>query len=130
VSAPGREEAAWPGLVDTAVIEQLRELAQASEPSLFVEILQTYLTNVEQKLASLRRAVARGDMSSVRETCHSLQGTSGQLGAYGVAAVAKKLEALGAAGTVAGSLEVLEQLEQVCGRTRVEVEHYLRGATP
>jgi CheY-like chemotaxis protein/HPt (histidine-containing phosphotransfer) domain-containing protein len=112
-AAPRREPAvpgptaAEPGTIDRATFDHLR----TSMGGAFVaELIDTFGEDARELMATLRRALAAGDLDAFRRAAHSLKSTSESLGATGLAALARDLEGAARAGTLEGVEGPLRQL--------------------
>ncbi|MEA2264540.1 MAG: two-component system, sensor histidine kinase and response regulator, partial [Solirubrobacteraceae bacterium] len=101
-----------PELLDEAVI---RELGFEAED--LADLLAMYFDQAARQLLDLRGAVGRGEAGEVRETAHSLKGSSATLGAVRVAHLAAELETLARAGDLTGADALLATLADVFEQT-------------
>jgi HPt (histidine-containing phosphotransfer) domain-containing protein len=69
-----------------------RELQQAAGEDFVAELVATYLEEAPKMLASLRSALAAGDVDAFRRAAHSLKSNSLTFGAQGLAGLARTLE--------------------------------------
>ena len=76
-------------LIDHAVIEQL--FAILSEQETYI-ILSSCLTDVEQRVASIRALKMPEDMDQFKWNAHDLKTSSGQIGAIGLQQLAEEVE--------------------------------------
>lgn len=106
------------GPVDLQVIAILRGIQTDEEPRFFAELVDTFLTDLEERLHALRTAAAAGDGERVRSVSHTLKGSTGNLGATRLSALAGQMEAAGRAGATAEIESLLSQLESEARRVR------------
>jgi CheY-like chemotaxis protein len=93
--------------VDRTAVEQLT----ATMGGPFVaELIDTFVEDGRQLVATLRRALAETDVDAFRRAAHSLKSNGETLGATGLAALARELESLARAGNLHGVGERLEPL--------------------
>ncbi|MFC0676709.1 response regulator [Lysobacter korlensis] len=118
--APAADEA-LPTL-DANVVAQLRELAQASDPTLLSQIFEAFQADTAQRIRTLREASAEADADLLRRTAHALKGASSNIGAARMAALAQSLETLGRLGTVTGSDPLIDQLQAAYEQVRAAIE--------
>jgi PAS domain S-box-containing protein len=99
---------AGPGsTLDRKTVEQLA----ASMGAAFAgELIDTFVEDGRELIATLRRSLAGADLDGFRRAAHSLKSTSETLGASGVAALARELEAIARAGSLEGAAARLEPL--------------------
>lgn len=57
--------------------------------------MQAFSELVDEKLAEIDQALARGDMMAIRRVAHALRSSAGNVGACAVAALTRRIEALG-----------------------------------
>ena len=74
------------------------------------ELIDTFVEDGRELIATLRRALAAGDLDAFRRAAHSLKSNSETLGAAGLAAPARELEAMARAGSLDGAGDRLEPL--------------------
>jgi HPt (histidine-containing phosphotransfer) domain-containing protein len=102
----GEAPAASPA-VDRAAFERLT----ATMGREFVaELIDTFLQDGREQIATLRRALAGRDLDAFRRAAHSLKSNSDTLGATGLAVLARELEALARGGSLDGAAERMEPL--------------------
>ena len=80
------------------------------------ELIETFVEDARELVATLRRALAEADVDAFRRAAHSLKSTSETLGAVGLAALARELEAMARAGSLQGAAERIEPLVAGYGR--------------
>jgi CheY-like chemotaxis protein len=74
------------------------------------ELIDTFVEDTRELMATLRRALAETDLDAFRRAAHSFKSNSETLGAAGLAALARELEAMARAGSLDGAGNRLEQL--------------------
>jgi CheY-like chemotaxis protein len=74
------------------------------------ELIDTFVEDARELIATLRRALAERDLDAFRRAAHSLKSNSETLGAAGLAAPARELEAMARAGSLDGAGDRLEPL--------------------
>lgn len=79
-------------VLDEAVLESFRELQEPGGPDLITELIDLYLEDTKERLARLRIALDEHDFESLRESAHSLKGSSSNLGVARMAALSSQLE--------------------------------------
>jgi signal transduction histidine kinase/DNA-binding response OmpR family regulator len=84
--------------IDRAVLEQLREDLGGTAP--VGDVIATFLEKTPSVLAELRDAAARNDADGIRQTAHTLKGTSATLGARNLSGRCAEVERLGRMGDV------------------------------
>ena len=93
--------------IDRAVVERLT----ATMGGPFVaELIDTFVEDARELIATLRRALAETDVDAFRRAAHSLKSNGETLGATGLAALARELEAMARAGSLHGAADRIEPL--------------------
>jgi PAS domain S-box-containing protein len=96
-----------PPAIDRTVFERLT----ATMGREFVaELIDTFVEDGREQIATLRRALADMDLDAFRRAAHSLKSNSDTLGAIGLATLARELEALARGGSLDGAHERIEPL--------------------
>ncbi|MBV1872614.1 MAG: Hpt domain-containing protein [Gammaproteobacteria bacterium] len=78
------------GHLDLEVLEELKDVMEDE----FVELLTTYLSDAEVKVAGLKSALAENHHENLRNFSHSFKGSSGNLGIQLLAELCAQVEAL------------------------------------
>lgn len=90
-------------VIDERIFDEVRELVMSTAtPTVLQELLTTYLTDARAHLARLEALARRWDLLGLRQTAHTLQGSSGAVGAVRLAAACRELEKAVADGHVEG----------------------------
>src|SRR5437763_70347 len=97
-------------VIDTSIINGLRELQEPGEPDAAVELIDLFLRDTPVKIQSLQSAIARSDALSLKETAHGLKGSASNLGARRLSRLCADLEKLAAAGKLAEAAELFGQV--------------------
>ena len=84
---------AFAGVLDAAIADQLRTLAQAGSPDLLERLHASFARDTPPRLSALRVAVASGDRAAMAFNVHTLKGSAANLGAVRIAEVCRELEA-------------------------------------
>lgn len=79
-------------ILDSAVLDGLRELAGADEPELLAELIDIYLEDAPQRLAEMARGVQLGDWKLLERAAHTLKSASANIGALQLSGICKELE--------------------------------------
>jgi HPt (histidine-containing phosphotransfer) domain-containing protein len=82
-------------VIDLNTIEALRELQEEGESDLLAELIDLFLQDAPERIASMRSAVDGGDWTALAERAHSLKGSCSSLGAVHMAGLCAQLEAMG-----------------------------------
>jgi PAS domain S-box-containing protein len=111
-----------PEAIDAQAIGKVREMLGESAPQLFAELIDTYLGDSPELLASMHAAVARSDATALRRAAHRLKSSSVFLGAMILASLCDELERVAGIGTTANGTESVEQLEAEFARVKAALE--------
>ena len=94
------------GVLDPAIVDQLRALAGAASPDLLHKLQASFARDTPARLHALRAAGEAGDAEAVSFNVHTLKGSAANLGATRVVAACQEIE--GASETLgAAALEPL-----------------------
>jgi HPt (histidine-containing phosphotransfer) domain-containing protein len=89
----------------------LAGLASTTDKEFVVELIDTFLEDAPQLLASLSAALGAGDAEGFRRAAHSLKSNGASLGAMTFSASAKELEMMGKSGELEGAETMVESLQ-------------------
>ena len=109
------------GVLDAAILRDLRELQDQSAPGLLAELCDTYLEDAMARVALLREAEAREDWETVRRTAHALKGGSAAIGAILIARLCVQIETQARAMDGAGLRASLSRLDVLLDLTRLHL---------
>jgi two-component system, sensor histidine kinase and response regulator len=84
--------AAGESVLDPAIVEQLRALAQAGNADLLYKLHASFARDTPERLHALRAAVAAGDAEAVAFNVHTLKGSAANLGATEIVAACERIE--------------------------------------
>jgi CheY-like chemotaxis protein/HPt (histidine-containing phosphotransfer) domain-containing protein len=112
-----------------ATLQRLRNLAQATEASLFARLLEKFQSDAIVHMTILRRAVATNDRANLRMAAHRFKGASLNLGAYDLGAICRRLENLDPDHTMDDATVLMAKLECEFNRVEAEIEQELNGPT-
>ncbi len=76
--------------VDAATLESLA--ADVGDPDIAVKVVETYLSELDGRVAALRSGVQTGDLETVRRSAHLLRSTSGVVGATVLSELCERVE--------------------------------------
>jgi PAS domain S-box-containing protein len=109
-----------PAVLDPATIRSLRKFSTATggwSPAI-VEIVQTFLSDMDERTAAIQTAVRAQDLAAVRRQAHALGGSSGAVGAAQLVSRCHQLETEAKLGSVEGIRETVLGLEHVSAEAR------------
>lgn len=81
-------------------------------PQAVAQVVDRYLTNVEDMEREMRRAVEVGDPEALERAAHSLKGSSGTIGAGRLREICRRLEEVAERGSVDGVEDGLCELRR------------------
>ncbi|MBO0348993.1 PAS domain S-box protein [Phormidium pseudopriestleyi FRX01] len=90
--------------IDTKALQNLREMVGEDEPFAFIEVVESYLSDLPNLLETLEVSVQEQDAATLHRAAHTLKSTSATLGAKPLARLSKQLEKLGRTSTEEGIL--------------------------
>ncbi len=103
--------------LDQAALADLRAMT-GDDPAFLGELIDTYVADMPQQLAAIRRALEVGDAEAVRRAAHSLKSNSATFGAATLAELGAQIEARGKGGELAGTDELVARADAEYGRVR------------
>jgi len=101
------------GPIDGATLERLAaSCGGGAEGWAFVrELIDTFLEEAPEQLATLRKAVEQAEANEARLAAHTLKSNAATFGANSLADVCRELEAAGAGGELDGAGALVERAE-------------------
>ncbi|MGH8580233.1 MAG: response regulator [Gammaproteobacteria bacterium] len=103
---------------------QLGEL-RASIGAAFQGMAEAFLEDTPIHIKSIKKAIAEGDVHSLRELAHSVKGSARNLGANRLSRTAKTLEDLGPQGATEAALQLVPMLGSEFEAVRAALRHEL-----
>ncbi len=104
--------------VDQTAIQDLRDEGE----DLLSELVEMFINEVPNQLATLEEALAKEDAGAVRLNAHTLKGTGGNFGASRMQALAGAIEEKGRSRSLDGAAATFAQLRAECVRVREALE--------
>lgn len=104
--------------VDRQVIQNLRDEGD----NLLQDLVEMFIGEVPNQLATLEAAVANKDAGATRLIAHTLKGTGGNFGAVRMQELAAAIEEKGRNGSLEGAAALLVLLRDECARVREALE--------
>ncbi|HVA40530.1 MAG TPA: Hpt domain-containing protein [Candidatus Binataceae bacterium] len=104
--------------IDEETIQDLRDEGE----NLLSDLVEMFIGEVPRQLATLEKALAKGDAGAARLTAHTLKGTGGNFGAARMQTLAYAIEEKGRNGSLDGACALLVQLRAECVRVRKALE--------
>lgn len=81
-------------VLDHEAIDRLRELGGEDQPELVHELIALFLSDAQQRLEDMRRALGSGDLDAIARSAHTLKSSSGSVGAVLLADLCREVEEL------------------------------------
>ena len=103
---------------------QINELKELMEDA-FEDLINTYLTDSDQKNQLLKEAIAGGDLLKIAEISHSLKGSSANICAQSLSLIFKEIEDLARAETLANIADLFTKSQQEYQQVKTELESFL-----
>lgn len=101
--------------VDSVVLETLREVMEEE----FAVLLETFLSDSDERLRMLRQAQASADATAMRMAAHSFKGSCSNMGAQLLAGLCKQLEELARREQLGAVAPLLEHIEREFAIVRI-----------
>lgn len=109
-------------IMDSIMLANLRAIQKEGRLNVVSELLDLFLRDALPTLATLREALAEGNMQALEHAAHGLKGSCAILGLQQMAALSAELEEEGRSGLVQRAGAVLTQLEDELERVRQALE--------
>jgi signal transduction histidine kinase/HPt (histidine-containing phosphotransfer) domain-containing protein len=106
-----------PGLLDDAIIADLRDMPPTNGVSMLRELIDLYLESAPACVTQIVQSVE--DAKKLAFHAHALKSMSLNMGARRVTELAQRLETLGSSGQVLGAMPIIQELESVFTQTKV-----------
>lgn len=107
--------------IDRAALRDLLAMFNG-DLSFLNQVIDTYLADAGNLLATLRQSVGAGKPEELRRAAHSLKSNSANLGAAALSRMARELEEIGRGGTADGAAEHLPALEAEFARVQAALQ--------
>ena len=85
---------AFRAAVDLSVLADYEKIQLEGEPDLIVELIDLYLEDAPRRVAAMQESLAGRNWQLVKREAHSLQGSSGNVGAFQIAQICAEIEGL------------------------------------
>jgi len=105
-------------VLDNEAIDAIRELEESGSVKLLEKLTTSYCESSVESIEILGNALAKSDISTIKETAHALKGSSSNLGARGLASMCAQLETSADAGELVDCKKVFDQLVHESQRVR------------
>jgi two-component system, sensor histidine kinase and response regulator len=108
---------AEPDVLDRAALADLLAMT-GGDAAFLAELIDTYVADTPQQLATIRQSLESGDAEAVRRAAHSLKSNSATFGAATLAETGAQIEARGKTGELAGTGELVARADAEYDRVR------------
>lgn len=98
-------------MIDWRVLKELRQMQEDDEPDIVAELVEIYRKDAPLQIASIRRAIAELDASSLKSSAHTLKSSSANIGASHMVELCAELERIAQTGTTERADALLDQVE-------------------
>ena len=109
-------------VLDSQVLEALREIAGDDFDGLLAEVLDSYLEDAPPRIADIQTAIAVDDPKALQQSAHAFKSSSLTIGATSLSQLCATLEALGRQGTTEGAIRLFAQLDAEYNLVKVALE--------
>jgi len=110
------------GPVDPAKIEEIRALNSNNGNDIVVGVISSFLETAVDEICAITQALASSDACGVEDAAHSLESSSGSLGAIRLARLAREIEAHGQTGALDKARAGFCKLKIEFARVRIALE--------
>jgi len=104
-------------VLDTAVIEGLRELGGDDDPGLVLELIEMFLDDAPSRLSEMMQGLEAGDLELMTRSAHTLKSSAANMGAMLLSSICKELEAAARAQDVARYAAMTEACQEIYDRS-------------
>jgi CheY-like chemotaxis protein/HPt (histidine-containing phosphotransfer) domain-containing protein len=113
-------------VLDRATLNALRALPRKGNKDMLSHIVERYLTDSRDLVASIERAIEQGEATELARAAHAWRSYNGNVGAHGLANLCRELEERARSGKVAAAHELLGELRALHARVREELQFEVR----
>jgi len=113
-------------VLDRTTLNALRALPRKGTKDMLSHIVERYLADSRDLVASIERAIEQGDVEELARAAHAWRSYNGNVGAHGLASLCRELEDRARNGKVAAARELLGELRASYVRVREELQFEMR----
>ena len=113
-------------VLDRTTLHALRALPRKGTKDMLSHIVERYLADSRDLVASIERAVEQRDAEELARAAHAWRSCNGNVGAHGLASLCRELEDRARNGNVAVARELLGELRASYVRVREELQFEMR----
>lgn len=128
-AAPVHVEAPPPAaadVLDRTTLNALRALPRKGTKDMLSHIVERYLADSRDLVASIERAIERGEAAELARAAHAWRSYNGNVGAHGLANLCRELEERARRGELTAARELLGELRALHARVREELQFEMR----
>ena len=129
IRAADRAQEVASGVLDPVVVNDLLELSRYGDGQGMTRLVETFINDSFSRLEALNRGIVAADGVVVARICHSLRGSSANLGAGSLAALCSELEVAASHDEFAGAVDLFRRLEAEFDRVRPALAAAFNGST-
>ena len=107
-----------PVAVDRAILDELKTLADESDPDFLKGLIDSYITSSEPLISRIEDAVVQENTEELRTAAHTLKGSSRSMGVLIVGDISLELETMGRNNMFFGAETLLVQLKKEFARAK------------
>ena len=112
-------------ILDSTVLDSLRQLNRPGEPDIVREVLTVFLADAPGRVDTMREALARGDAASVERAAHALKGAAASIGAAALQISCRELEEIGKAAALGNAPDLFNRVETDFARLKTAIDGLL-----
>lgn len=124
-SSPVSAAAEEGGVIDFAMLDDIRALVGDSGEDGIEGLLACYLDDAPRLLATMRQAAERGDAATLHRAAHTMKSTSAMFGATGLAQLCAELELSGRTGEIADVTLQIVAVDELYARVARALEPFV-----
>lgn len=106
--------------LDVRTLDELRD-SVGNDPDFLAELIDEFLADAPDQLATLREAATSGDAEAARRAAHTLKGNGRTFGATELASMCQEAEAAATAGDLGVVLARVDEIGAEWERARAEL---------
>jgi DNA-binding NarL/FixJ family response regulator len=112
--------------LDRTTLNALRALPRKGGKDMLSHIVERYLADSRDLVASIERSIEHGDADELARAAHAWRSYNGNVGAHGLASLCRELEDRARSGKIATASELLGELRALHVRVREELQFEMR----
>jgi HPt (histidine-containing phosphotransfer) domain-containing protein len=113
-------------VLDRATLNALRALPRKGTKDMLSHIVERYLADSRDLVASIERAIEQGEATELARAAHAWRSYNGNVGANSLANLCRELEDKARGGNLDGTREMLVELHSLHARVREQLQFEIR----